>query len=111
MVEPFSPKGGEGMNKYEVLYIIDTDLDEESRIESAGRKNKMGKNLLSSRKGQTATVDEWGVRKLAYPIQKKNEGYYVKMNFSSNPELPKELTRIFRITESVIRYLIIKEDE
>jgi small subunit ribosomal protein S6 len=106
MVEPFSPKGGEGMNKYEVLYIIDTDLDEESRKALVERIKG-----VVEQEGQTATVDEWGVRKLAYPIQKKNEGYYVKMNFSSNPELPKELTRIFRITESVIRYLIIKEDE
>lgn len=94
------------MNKYEVLYIIDTDLDEESRKALVERIKG-----VVEQEGQTATVDEWGVRKLAYPIQKKNEGYYVKMNFSSNPELPKELTRIFRITESVIRYLIIKEDE
>jgi small subunit ribosomal protein S6 len=105
-IEPLSPKGGEDMNKYEVLYIIDTELDEENRNALVERMKG-----IVEQEDQAVAVDEWGIRKLAYPIQKKTEGYYVKMNFSSGPEVPKELTRVFRITESVIRYLIVKEDE
>lgn len=56
-------------------------------------------------------VDEWGKRKLAYLINKESEGYYVLFDFESTAEFPAELDRIFKITEGVIRSLIIKKDE
>jgi len=56
-------------------------------------------------------LDEWGKRKLAYPIEDFNEGYYVLMNFSANPSFPEELERIYRITDDVIRYIILRTDE
>lgn len=94
------------MSKYEVLYILDPELDEETRNAYVERFKKIVEDS-----GEVENVDEWGIRKLAYPINKKNEGYYVLMNFKATPEVPKELTRVFKITEGVMRHLIVKEDE
>ncbi|HBM82007.1 MAG TPA: 30S ribosomal protein S6, partial [Clostridiaceae bacterium] len=56
-------------------------------------------------------VDEWGKRRLAYEINDLTEGYYVLINFEANSDLPKELDRIFRITDTVIRHLIVNLDK
>lgn len=56
------------------------------------------------------SVDEWGVRKLAYLINKESEGYYVLFNFTCDPEFPAELDRIYKITSGVLRSLIVKKD-
>ena len=61
--------------------------------------------------GEVGKVDVWGMRKLAYPIQKKNEGYYVVIEFTANPTLPKELDRKLRISDSIIRHIIVNKDE
>ncbi|MBQ7504262.1 MAG: 30S ribosomal protein S6 [Ruminococcus sp.] len=55
-------------------------------------------------------VDEWGKRRLAYLINKESEGYYVLMNFESEAEFPAELDRVFKITDGVLRSMIIKKD-
>lgn len=57
------------------------------------------------------SVDEWGKRKLAYLINKESEGYYVLVNFESEPDFPAELDRVYKITEGVLRSLIINKDE
>ena len=57
------------------------------------------------------SVDEWGKRQLAYMINKESEGYYVLMNFESEAEFPAELDRRYKITDGVLRSLIIKKDE
>ncbi|MBE6764839.1 MAG: 30S ribosomal protein S6 [Ruminococcaceae bacterium] len=56
------------------------------------------------------SVDEWGVRKLAYLINKESEGYYVLFNFTAAAEFPAELDRIYKITDGVLRSLIIKKN-
>ncbi|HBM76271.1 MAG TPA: 30S ribosomal protein S6 [Clostridiaceae bacterium] len=94
------------MKKYETLFVLDPTLDEEnikSNIEKI--KGVIGEN------GTVTNVDEWGKRRLAYEINDFNEGYYVLINFDANPELPKELDRIFRITDTVIRHLIVNLEE
>ena len=55
--------------------------------------------------------DEWGKRHLAYPINDLTEGYYVLMTFSAKPEFPRELDRILRITDGVMRSLIVCKDD
>ena len=55
--------------------------------------------------------DKWGKKTLAYPINYKTEGYYVLMNFESAPEFPEELERVFRITESIMRYMVVRKGE
>ncbi len=61
--------------------------------------------------GTISNIDEWGNRKLAYLIDDIGEGYYVLINFESKPEVIQELNRIARISDSIMRHMIIKEDE
>ena len=86
--------------KYEVLYIIDPAQGEEG-IAALVEKFK----AMVEAEGTVSNVDEWGKRRLAYPINDLAEGYYVLMNFESKPELPAELERVMKITEVVMRCL------
>ena len=92
--------------KYEVLYIIDPAQGEEG-IAALVEKFK---GIVEAH-GTLTSVDEWGKRHLAYPINDLNEGHYVLMTFTSAPELPAELDRVLKITEGVIRSMIICKDE
>lgn len=67
--------------------------------------------LVTDNGGEVEKTDEWGKRRLAYPINYKNEGYYVLVNFTAPPELPKEIERVLQINESVLRYLVIRLEE
>ena len=68
------------------------------------------KSLIEAN-GTLDSVDEWGKRKLAYPINFKTEGYYVLVNFKADVEFPKELDRRYRIDENILRTIIIRKDE
>lgn len=92
------------MNKYEVVYIIDPAVEEEARKELIAKFN----TLISENGGSVEKVEEWGKRRLAYAIDYKTEGYYVLVNFEAEAELPKELERNLQISDSVIRYQVIK---
>ncbi len=94
------------MNKYELMFIIDPVLEDDKKeavIETV-------KGIIAA-DGEVAETDVWGLRKLAYPIQKKTEGYYVVMQFAAAPELPKELDRRLRISDNVMRHIIVSKDE
>ena len=91
---------------YEVVYILDPALGEEA-IAATVAKFK----TLAEENGSNVEVEEWGKRKLAYAIDYKTEGYYVLMNFTSEPAFPKELNRVLGITEGVIRSMIISKGE
>lgn len=65
---------------------------------------------LVEENGTLESVDEWGKRKLAYPINDEPEGYYVLLNYTSGSEFPAEFERIVKITDGVLRSLIIKKD-
>lgn len=95
------------MNKYESIYVIRPDLEEEA-IKALVEKFS---NLIVQEGGQIDNVDEWGKRKLAYPIQDFYEGYYVLMNFTAAPTVPQELERVYKITDDIIRYLTIRLDQ
>ncbi len=103
---PFSPQGGEKMKKYEIMFIIDATLEDSVKEETI----EAVKGIISA-DGEVEKVDVWGLRKLAYPIQKKNEGYYVVIEFAASTELPKELDRRLRISDNVIRHMIISKEE
>ncbi len=90
---------------YEALNIINPQLEDEA-IKGIVERFK---NLVESQ-AQLVSIDEWGKRKLAYPIEKINEGYYVLMEFSAEPDFPQELERVFRITDGVMKYLIVKQE-
>ncbi len=92
--------------KYELLYIIDPDLNEE---DTSAIVEKF-KSLIEAN-GTLGEVEEWGKRKLAYPINDKPEGYYVLVKFTSSPEFPAELYRVLGITEGVMRSLVTVQPE
>ena len=94
------------MINYEIMFILESTLEEDKKAATI----ETVKGIIEA-DGQVNKVDVWGMRKLAYPIQKKNEGYYVVVQFEGNPELPKELDRRMRIMDAVIRHLIINKDE
>ena len=92
--------------KYEVLYIIDPAQGEEG-IAALVEKFK----AMVEAEGTLSNVDEWGKRRLAYPINDLMEGYYVLMTFTALPGVPAELDRQFRINENVMRSLIVSKDQ
>ncbi len=94
------------MRKYEAMLILVPNLEEEARNQLLDRF----KGIIE-KDGTITNIDEWGTRKLAYEINKYKEGYYVVMNFETNQDVVKELDRVSRISDSVMRYMIIKEDE
>lgn len=94
------------MTNYELMFILDPALEDaakEAAVETV-------KGIIAS-EGEVGNVDVWGMRKLAYPIQKKNEGYYVVIEFKAQPTLPKELDRRLKISDNVMRHLIVNKDE
>ncbi|MBU3101440.1 30S ribosomal protein S6 [Clostridium estertheticum] len=95
------------MRKYETIFILHPSLDEEA-VKANVEKFK---GVIENNGGEIENVDAWGKRKLAYEIQKVGEGHYTLINFNANPELPKELDRVFRITDSVIRHIIINPEK
>ena len=86
--------------KYEVLYILETAQGEEG-IAALVEKFK----AMVEAEGTLLNIDEWGKRRLAYPINDLTEGYYVLMNMETKPEFPAELERVMKITEGVMRVL------
>ena len=96
------------MNRYELIYIIDTGLEEAARKELIEKVSA----LITGNGGEIEKVDEtWGKRRLAYAIDYKNEGWYVLVNFKAPAELPRELERNLQINENVLRYLVVKLEE
>lgn len=73
------------MNKYELLYIIDNELEAEAKDALIAKFS----DIVVNDGGSVETIDKWGTKKLAYPINFKNEGFYVLMNFTAKPEVPR----------------------
>ena len=91
---------------YEVVYIIDPAQGEEGTAALVAKFR-----TLAEQNGSAVEVEEWGSRRLAYPINFKNDGYYVLMTFTSAPEFPRELDRVFGITDGIMRSMIVCKDE
>ena len=96
------------MNRYEMIYIIDTGLEDSARKELIEKVSA----LIVNNGGEIEKVDEtWGKRRLAYAIDYKTEGWYVLVNFKAPADLPRELERNLQINENVLRYLVVKLEE
>ncbi len=93
------------MNSYELLYSINNESSDEAKAAIVEKLNA----VVTDNGGAVDGVDKWGTRKLAYPINYKTEGYYVLVNFSAPATLPDELERVMRITDAVIRFMIVKK--
>ena len=96
----------EKINKYETIFVLDSTKTEDE-ITALVEKFKS----LIEANGEIESVDEWGKRRLAYPINDLTEGYYVLINFKSGTDFPAELERVYGLTEGVIRDIVIKSEE
>lgn len=96
----------EKTNSYETLFIVDASLADDA-IKALTEKF----TALISEHGTISEVNEWGKRRLAYPIDDKEEGYYVLVQFQSGAEFPAELERIFGITDGIMRSIVIRQEE
>ncbi|HHX24436.1 MAG TPA: 30S ribosomal protein S6 [Thermoanaerobacterales bacterium] len=94
------------MRQYETIYIINPEFEEDAIKELVDKF----KALIEEQGGQVSDIDEWGKRRLAYPINDHREGYYFLMNFTANPETAQDLERVYKITNGLMRYLIIKKE-
>lgn len=94
------------MNKYEAMYIVTPEMEDEA-IKGVIEKFS---GIIIANGGEIEKTDEWGRKKLAYPIDYKTEGYYVLVNFAAAPELPRELERNFRNDESILRYMVVRQN-
>jgi len=88
------------MRNYETIFILDPLLEEEKIAQEVEKVKK----LISEEKGEILQEDRWGMRKLAYAIKGKEQGYYTLLVFRGGPEIPAELERNFKLNENCLRY-------
>lgn len=93
------------MNKYELLYIISSSATDEQKEELIAKIN----SLIESKGGVVENVEKWGIKKFAYPIKFKNEGFYVLVNLTVNPEAIKEMNNLMNITDFVVRQMFVRK--
>lgn len=94
------------MAKYETMLVTSATLDEEATAALVGKF----KSLIEAN-GTIDSVDEWGKRRLAYPINDEMDGVYTLISFTSGPAFPAELDRVYKITDGVLRSLILAKEE
>ena len=95
------------MNKYELLYIISSDVAEEQREELI----KKFASYVEKKGGSVDGIDKWGMKKLAYPINFKTEGYYVLMNITLNPSEVDAMAKLMNITEGIVRQIFVRKEK
>lgn len=91
------------MRRYETTFILTPELEETELEKNISRYSE----IITSRGGTIEKEDRWGMRRLAYMIKKKTQGYYVQLVHESGPEVPRELERQFLLNESCLRYLTV----
>ena len=94
------------MAKYETMLVTTATLDEEATAALVGKF----KSLIEAN-GTIDSVDDWGKKRLAYPINDETEGVYTVISFTSEPDFPAELDRVFKITEGVLRCMTLAVEE
>ena len=94
------------MNKYELALVLRPDLDEETK---AAESQKV-QDLITRFGGTIDKIDDWGNRRLAYEIQKVNEGFFSFISFDAEGTVPAEIESRVRIMENVLRYLIVRKE-
>ena len=94
------------MTNYETLYILKPDIEEEKKNALIAKFS----DIITAGGGTISKTDEWGKRKLAYPIDYINDGYYVLTYFAAKSDQPAELERNFKISDDVIRYIVVNLD-
>lgn len=94
------------MNKYELALVLVPTLDDEAKVAEMAKVQE----LITRFGGTIDKIDDWGKKRLAYEIQKKNEGFFSFITFESPANAPAEIESRIRIMESVLRYLVIRKE-
>ena len=95
------------MNKYELALVLSSKLEDDART----AKLEKVKEMIAHFNGNITNVDDWGKKRLAYEIQKMNEGFYYFIQFDAEATVPAELEARLRIEEGIVRYLCVRADE
>ena len=95
------------MNKYEIAVVLSAKLEDEERAAIIERI----KGLVERFEGNVTSVDDWGKKRLAYEIQKMNEGYYYFIQFDAEAGVPAQIEENIRIMDNVLRFLCVRADE
>ena len=95
------------MRNYELVVIFDPSLEEEAVDKELSKIT----SLLEKGKCKVSNIDKWGVRKLAYAIKQKENGYYVIVYFNGKSSVIPELDRINKINDKILRHMVVKSDE
>ena len=93
------------MPNYEVLYIINPSISEEERKALIAKF----KDYVEANKGTVKGVDEWGLKKLAYPIKFKDEGFYCLMDYTLSAEASQAMEKLMKITDGILRCIVVKK--
>lgn len=93
------------MNKYELMFIIESDVAEEKREQLIAKF----KAYVEAHKGNIEGIEKIGMKKLAYPINFRNEGFYVLMNITMNPEDVDAMAKLMNITEGIVRQMFVRK--
>ena len=101
-----SNRGGDFVKKYEIMFIVKSVEDEvvNAMVEKV-------ENLITKNGGTVEKVDRWGKRRLAYEVKKTAEGYYVLINFDADPAIIAEIDRVMKITDEILKHMIVKNDK
>jgi len=95
------------MRNYELMYILKPDMEEEALTQLMEKYS----SIITNGGGELVSVDKWGKRRLAYEIKDLHEGYYVLVTFKSEPAVVVELDRVMKISDDMLRFMIINKDE
>lgn len=95
------------MRSYELLMVVRPDVEEEKATAIVEKAT----NLITAQGGAVDNIDKWGKRRLAYEINDHQDGIYTIVNFKGEPKVEQELDRVLRITDEVIRFLIVRPHE
>lgn len=95
------------MRKYELLYVLQPDLDEE---QLKALQEKVAE-IITQQGGQIEEVKEWGKRRLAYEIANQMEGFYIEVHFSGSAQVVEELERVIKITNGILRHIVVRIEE
>lgn len=96
----------ESLRSYETLFVLKPDLDEEATTAAIERLTE----LIQKNKGAVEQINRWGKKRLAYEIEDYREGYYTLVYFQGEPETAKELDRVMRISDFLLRHTIVRRD-
>lgn len=95
------------MRKYETVFVIRPELEDDKYTEVIDKFT----GIITDTGGEITNIDKWGKKRLAYEINHVKEGFYVVVKFNANKDTVEELDRVYKISDDIIRHIIVREDD